>query len=91
MTSYEAHEFTLIFPPMSEPEFAAFEEDIREQGQQEAIILYEGKILDGLHRHRACQELGREPRVVRFDRGPGVYPHERRRGPRQGRQAPVEV
>jgi ParB-like chromosome segregation protein Spo0J len=84
---------------MSEPEFAAFEEDTREQGQQEAIILYEGKILDGLHRHRACQELGREPRVVRFeyrdiplfDRGPGVYPHERRRGPRQGRQAPVEV
>ena len=70
MTSYEAHELALVFPPMSEPEFAAFKEDIREQGQQEAIILYEGKILDGLHRYRACLELGREPRVVRFEGNP---------------------
>ena len=70
MTTYEAHELALVFPPMSEPEFAAFKEDIREQGQQEAIILYEGKILDGLHRYRACRELGREPRVVRFEGNP---------------------
>lgn len=70
MTTYEAHELALVFPPMSEPEFAAFKQDIREQGQQEAIILYEGKILDGLHRYRACQELGREPRVVRFEGNP---------------------
>ncbi|HSL49647.1 MAG TPA: ParB N-terminal domain-containing protein [Candidatus Deferrimicrobiaceae bacterium] len=70
MTKYEAHELALIFPPMSEPEFAAFKEDIREHGQHEAIILYEGKILDGLHRYRACQELGREPRVLRFEGNP---------------------
>jgi hypothetical protein len=70
MTKYEAHELALIFPPMTEPEFAAFKEDIREHGQHEAIILYEGKILDGLHRYRACQELGREPRVLRFEGNP---------------------
>ena len=70
MTTYEAHELALVFPPMSEPEFAAFKEDIREQGQQESIILYEGKILDGLHRYRACRELAREPRVVRFEGNP---------------------
>ena len=70
MTPYEAHELASVFPPMSEPEFAAFKEDIREQGQQESIILYEGKILDGLHRYRACRELGREPRVVRFEGNP---------------------
>ena len=70
MTTYEAHELALVFPPMSEPEFAAFKEDIREQGQQESIVLYEGKILDGLHRYRACRELGREPRVVRFEGNP---------------------
>jgi hypothetical protein len=70
MTAYEAHELALVFPPMSEPEFAAFKEDIREQGQQESIVLYEGKILDGLHRYRACRELGREPRVVRFEGNP---------------------
>lgn len=70
MTTYEAHELALVFPPMSEPEFAAFKEDIREQGQQESIVLYEGKILDGLHRYRACRELGREPSVVRFEGNP---------------------
>jgi hypothetical protein len=70
ITSYQAHELALVFPPMTEPEFAAFKEDIREHGQREAITLYEGKILDGLHRYRACQELGLEPRVVRFEGNP---------------------
>ena len=67
MITYDAHELALVFPRMSEPEFAAFKEDIRENGQHEPILLYEGKILDGLHRYRACQELGRELRVVRFE------------------------
>jgi hypothetical protein len=70
MTHYEPHELALVFPPMSEPEFAAFKDDIREHGQHEPIILYEGKILDGLHRYRACQELDREARVVRFEGNP---------------------
>ena len=70
MTTYEPHELALVFPPMSEPEFAAFKEDIREHGQQEPIILYEGKILDGRHRYRACRELTREPRVLRFEGNP---------------------
>ena len=70
ITSYQAHELALVFPPMTEPEFAAFKEDIREHGQREPITLYEGKILDGLHRYRACQELGLEPRVVRFEGNP---------------------
>src|ERR1700687_1263606 len=68
--TYQAHELALVFPPMTEPEFAAFKEDIREHGQREPITLYEGKILDGLHRYRACQELGLEPRVVRFEGNP---------------------
>src|SRR5580700_1250812 len=66
----EAHELASVFPSMSEAEFAAFKEDIREHGQHEPIILYEGKILDGIHRYRACQELGREPRLVRFEGNP---------------------
>lgn len=70
ITTYQAHELALVFPPMTEPEFAAFKEDIREHGQREPITLYEGKILDGLHRYRACQELGLEPRVVRFEGNP---------------------
>ena len=50
MTNYAPHELALVFPPMTESEFAAFKEDIREHGQHEPITLYEGKILDGLHR-----------------------------------------
>jgi len=66
----EPHELASVFPAMNETEFAAFKEDIREHGQHEPIILYEGKILDGIHRYRACQELGREPRIVRFEGNP---------------------
>jgi hypothetical protein len=70
MTPYAPHELALVFPPMTESEFAAFKQDIREHGQHEPITLYEGKILDGLHRYRACQELGRELSVVRFAGNP---------------------
>lgn len=70
MTKYEPHELALVFPPMTEPEFAALRADIREHGQHEPITLYEGKILDGIHRYRACLELGREPRIVRFEGNP---------------------
>jgi hypothetical protein len=70
MTHYEPHELALVFPPMTESEFTALKEDIREHGQHEPIILYEGKILDGLHRYRACQELSREPHVLRFEGNP---------------------
>jgi ParB-like nuclease domain len=69
-TTYGPHELALVFPPMTEPEFAALREDIREHGQNEPITLYEGKILDGIHRYRACQQLGREPRIVRFEGNP---------------------
>lgn len=70
MTKYEPHELALVFPPMTEPEFAALKQDIRDHGQNEPITLYEGKILDGIHRYRACQELGREPSIVRFEGNP---------------------
>ena len=70
MTQFEPHELARVFPPMTEPEFAALKADIREHGQLEPIVLYEGKILDGLHRYRACQELAQEPRWVRFEGNP---------------------
>lgn len=70
MIKYEAHELALVFPAMTQPEFAALKQDIQEHGQNEPITLYEGKILDGIHRYRACQELGREPSVVRFEGNP---------------------
>jgi len=54
---YEFHPIANIFPLMTDEEFKAFKEDIRTKTQQEPIILYQGKILDGRNRYNACKAL----------------------------------
>lgn len=51
----EYHELANIFPMMSESEIQELGNDIKENGQQESIIVYEDKILDGRNRFQACQ------------------------------------
>jgi hypothetical protein len=63
MAELEIHEAALIFPPMSEEDYASLKAGIRRSGQRETIKLLGGKVLDGRHRLRACQELGRKPRT----------------------------
>ncbi len=50
-----------LFPLMSDDEFAALKDDIRQHGQLEPIWTREGEIIDGRNRYRACLELGIEP------------------------------
>jgi hypothetical protein len=57
-TEYEFHPIANVFPMMEGVEFKRFKEDIRTRKQQEHIILYQGKILDGRNRYQACKELG---------------------------------
>lgn len=57
-----------LLPPLTDEEYAALRDDIRERGVQVAVEFDEnGVVLDGHHRLRACQELGIEdfPRLVR--------------------------
>jgi N6-adenosine-specific RNA methylase IME4 len=69
----EAHKFADIFPMIEGQAFEELKKDIKEQGLQQTIILYEDKILDGRNRYKACKELGIEPQ---FDTYKGDKPLE---------------
>src|SRR5262249_6069694 len=62
-----AHPAAEIFPLLSEPEFQQLKADIKTHGLSQAIVLAEGQILDGRNRHRACLELGLEPRFEKYE------------------------
>jgi hypothetical protein len=62
MSEYGFHPIANLFPLMEGGEFAALVEDIRRHGLRELIVLYEGMVLDGRNRDRACRQAGIEPR-----------------------------
>lgn len=62
----EFHEIANVFPLMEGDEFKELVRDIAKNGQQQAILTHEGKILDGRNRYRACREVGEEPWVERW-------------------------
>src|SRR6266702_882644 len=65
MTVLEAiqfHEAANIFPMMGEDEYRSLVADIRAKGLLEPIWTYQGKIIDGRNRYKACLAIGIEPR-----------------------------
>ena len=60
-SSYEFHPYADLFPMFEDSYFDELCGDISENGQREPILLYNGKILDGRNRYRACLKLGIEP------------------------------
>lgn len=60
MFKYEFHTLAKSLPLMWGSDFDEFKEDIRKNGQLVPIGVYEGQILDGRNRYRACKELGIE-------------------------------
>ena len=56
-----AHPLATLMPEASPEEYAGLRDSIRSVGLKQSLLLWEGQVLDGRHRLRACQELGIEP------------------------------
>jgi hypothetical protein len=56
-----------MFPLLEGAEFEKFVGDIQRRGLHFPITIYEGQIIDGRNRARACQKAGMEPRYVQFE------------------------
>ena len=61
MVAYEPHPICKILPEMPAGDYARLVDDVRVKGLQRPIILFEGMILDGRHRHSACADAGVTP------------------------------
>jgi hypothetical protein len=55
------HPYAAVFPDMDDATYRALVDDIAANGLRLPITLYDGQILDGRNRYRACVELGIEP------------------------------
>jgi hypothetical protein len=67
MTSTNYHSASNVFPLMTGDEFARLVDDIKKNGLQTPIVRYQGKILDGRNRDRACRRAKRRPKFVEYE------------------------
>ena len=63
---YEFHEIANIFPVIGGREFDELTADIKAKGLQNPVVLFDGKILDGRNRYRACLAAGVEPEFTEY-------------------------
>jgi ParB-like chromosome segregation protein Spo0J len=66
-TEYEFHSFADLFPMLDEKALAELAADIKAESQREPIFLWQGKIIDGRNRYRACKIAGVEPIIKRIE------------------------
>lgn len=67
LTQHEEHPAAKIFPMLDPESFERLKDDIRKHGQRDMVVLFEGLILDGRNRYKACCELGIEPDVCELE------------------------
>ena len=56
------HPFTEVWPLMRGEEFEKLKVDIAANGLRLPILTYQGQIIDGRNRERACEDIGVAPR-----------------------------
>lgn len=56
--TFEQHELSAAFPAMSDEARLALRDSVEDIGIQNAVVLFEGKVIDGWHRYCAARELG---------------------------------
>lgn len=66
LPEYDFHPLANMFPLIDGEQFNNLVEDIRKNGVQETIWIYEGKILDGRNRYRACKQLKISTQIYEF-------------------------
>lgn len=64
------HPAACIFPMLPDDELQNLADDIREHGQLEPIVFFEGMVLDGRNRWLACKFAGVEPKIREFSGSP---------------------
>lgn len=64
--TFEIHPAANIFPEMTDAEARDLMVDMREHGQREPIVLFDGKVIDGRNRLRACRWLQIEPKTREY-------------------------
>ena len=67
MTYYPLHPAAELFPTMTKEEFIGLKADIQAHGQRHPLKVWQGEVIDGRHRLRACRELGIEPIAEHID------------------------
>mgnify|MGYP006266980761 CR=1 FL=1 len=60
------HPLCSMFPPMIQDDLNRLVLDIKENGLQEPIVIYDGMVLDGQNRMKACEFTGVQPRFVEY-------------------------
>lgn len=66
MKELQIHPYANIFPAFSTSDDDALSKSIAEHGQIHPIIIFEGKILDGRHRYKACRKAGVKTKWIVF-------------------------